>query len=250
MVLRMSDDSGAPRPPLPADCAADLPGWRVEVVEEAASTNAVVAERARDGEMPGLVVVAESQSDGRGRQDRTWVSPPRAGLTFSALLPGREPMSWMPLWGGLAVARGLREAAGVEALLKWPNDVLIDDRKVCGLLAEVAAGHVVLGVGLNVTTTAEELPRRDATSLALSRASTTDRGAVLRAILAALTGVSLTGSQDDYRALCSTLGRQVALELPGGRRIEGLAEGVDAEGRLVVAGTPYAAGDVVHVLPG
>src|SRR5207248_4297447 len=101
----------------------------------------------------GLVVVAEEQTAGRGRLDRSWESPPRAGLTFSVLLrPVTAADSWVPLLAGLAVARALNEQAGVEAALKWPNDVIVNDRKVAGVLAEAAGGAVVIGVGLNVTT--------------------------------------------------------------------------------------------------
>ena len=229
--------------------AAD--GWRVEVVDRAGSTNAVVADRARAGEAAGLVLVAEQQDAGRGRLDRTWVSPPRAGLTFSVLLRPDLPAAawpWLPLWTGVAVARALRDRAGVDAVLKWPNDVLVDGRKVCGLLAEVPApGSLVLGVGLNVTTTRAELPHEGATSLRLADAATTDRDTVLRAVLRELAGVLVEQPRDAYRALCSSLGRTVRVELPGGGVAEGPAEAVDDDGRLVVAGTAYAAGDVVHL---
>lgn len=227
-------------------------GWRVEVLARTASTNAVVAQRARDGEPAGLVVVAEQQTAGRGRLDRAWTSPPRAGLTLSVLLrPDLPPaqQGWLPLWGGLAVARALREQTGVDALLKWPNDVLVGGRKVCGLLAEVAApGAVVLGVGLNVSTRADELPVPTATSLLLEGATTTDRDTVLRAVLRTLTGVLAEASPDGYRALCSTIGARVRLELATGA-VEGLAEAVDDDGHLVVDGRPYASGDVVHLRP-
>lgn len=242
------------RPPLRASALARalLPdGWRVEVVAEAASTNALVAERARAGEAPGLVVVAEHQTAGRGRQDRTWESPARAGLTFSVLVARQEPVTWMPLLTGLAVARALREQTGLDAVLKWPNDVLVDGRKLCGLLAEAVTGPagpgVVLGIGLNVTTRRDELPRPDATSLLLEGSTTTDRDPVLRSVLRALRQVLAEPAQDGYRALCSTLGREVTLELPGGASAQGLAEDVDADGRLVVAGVAHAAGDVTHV---
>jgi BirA family biotin operon repressor/biotin-[acetyl-CoA-carboxylase] ligase len=246
------------RPPLRARAlqrALAPDGWRVEVLEEAGSTNAVVAARARAGEPAGLVVVAEMQSAGRGRLDRSWVSPPRAGLTFSvlqrpALAAGRWP--WLPLLTGLAVARALRERAGVEAVLKWPNDVLVDGRKVCGVLAEVpGAGAVVLGIGLNVTTRSQELAHDGATSLRLAAATTTDRDTLLRAVLRALGKVlsDVEGSRDAYRTLCSTIGTPVRVELPGGRAVEGGAETVDDDGRLVVDGTPYGAGDVVHLRP-
>jgi len=245
------------RPPLSAralDRALAPDGWRIEVLSTAGSTNAVVAGRARDGEPAGLVVVAEQQTAGRGRLARSWLSPPRAGLTLSVLLRPDLPAArwpWLPLWGGLAVARALRERAGVETALKWPNDVLIGDRKVCGVLAEVPVpGALVLGIGLNVSTRADELPHAGATSLLLEHATTTDRDTVLRAVLRSLTAVLREQPVEGYRALCSTIGRQVWVELPDGRSVVGPAEAVDDAGRLVVAGQVYSVGDVVHVRPG
>jgi BirA family biotin operon repressor/biotin-[acetyl-CoA-carboxylase] ligase len=221
------------RPPLRAAAlrralAAD--GWRVEVLERVGSTNAVVSERARAGEPPGLVVVAERQVAGRGRLDRTWRSPARAGLTFSVLL---------------------RQRAEVDAQLKWPNDVVVGGRKLCGLLAEaVAPGGLVVGIGLNVTTTRDELPLPSATSLRLEGARVTDRDTLLRAVLRELTAVLADpeGGRDDYRQLCSTLGEQVRIELPAGS-VVGTAEAIDDDGRLVVDGAAYGAGDVVHLRP-
>ncbi len=237
------------RPPLhgPALARALAPdGWRVEVLAQAGSTNAVVA--ARVSEPEGLVIVAEEQTAGRGRLDRQWRSPPRAGLTVSMLLV--ETSSWVPLWAGVAVARTLREAAGLEAFLKWPNDVLVDGRKIAGLLAERVGDKVVLGVGLNVTTREQELPRPDATSVLLAGGSTTDRDPLLRALLRNLDAVMVERSPDGYRALCSTIGAAVSLLLPGDRGVQGTADGVDDDGRLVVDGVPYAAGDVTHLRPG
>jgi BirA family biotin operon repressor/biotin-[acetyl-CoA-carboxylase] ligase len=241
------------RPPLRAAAlvrALEPDGWRVEVVPSVGSTNAVVAERARTGEPHGLVIVAEEQTEGRGRLDRSWLSPARAGLTFSVLLrPSVEPelLGWVPLWGGLAVAMAVREHAEVDAVLKWPNDVLIEGRKVAGLLAEVADGAVILGIGLNVTTRRAELPHDAATSLALEGAATTDRETLLKSVLRSLSGVLGDRNTTSYRELCSTLGRQVRVELPGDRSVEGTAEAVDDLGRLVVNGTAFAAGDVVHL---
>ena len=230
-------------------------GWRVEVLTSTGSTNAVVAERAAAGEPAGLVVVAESQTAGRGRLDRSWVSPPRAGLTLSVLVrpdlpPRRWP--WLPLLTGLAVATALREQAELHAVLKWPNDVLVDGRKLCGVLAEVPqAGAAVLGIGLNVTTRADELPHDGATSLSLAGASTTDRGTLLRAVLRSLTAVlaDLDASRAAYREQCATIGADVRLEVPGGGVVQGVVDGVDDDGRLVLAGRAYDAGDVVHLRP-
>jgi BirA family biotin operon repressor/biotin-[acetyl-CoA-carboxylase] ligase len=245
------------RPPLRAAAlhrALAPDGWRVEVLERATSTNAVVAERARGGEPHGLVVVAEEQTQGRGRLDRSWVSPARAGLTFSVLVrPDLPPdrVGWVPLLGGLAVAQAVQEQTGLDAVLKWPNDVLVGGRKVCGLLAEaVGAGPavaVVLGIGLNVTTRAPELPHAQATSLQLEGATTTDRETLLKAVLRSLADVVGDRAFPAYRELCSTLGREVRVELPGGRAVEGVAAAVDNEGRLVVGGVAYAAGDVIHL---
>ncbi len=242
-----------PLRPLALSRALAPEGWRLDVLTETPSTNAVVAERARAGAPAGLVVVAELQVAGRGRLDRTWVSPPRAGLTFSVLLRPELPpeqWSWIPLWAGLAVADAVRDRCGLATELKWPNDVLVGGRKVCGLLAEATGdGAVVLGIGLNVTTRREELPHDGASSLALEGASTTDRDTLLRAVLRSWSAVAAAADPDAYRARCGTLGRRVRVELPGGRAVEGTAEAVDDEGRLVVDGTPYAAGDVVHLRP-
>lgn len=245
------------RPPLrprPLERALQPEGWRPEVLATAGSTNAVVVERARAGEPAGLVVVAEQQTAGRGRLDRTWVSPPRAGLTLSVLLrpalpPARWP--WLPLLGGLAVATAVRERAELDAVLKWPNDVLVGRRKVCGVLAEVSGTAVVLGIGLNVTTRADELPHDGATSLRLEQAATTDRDTLLRAVLRALAAAldDVDAASTRYRAMCATVGQVVRLELPGRPAVQGTASAVDDDGRLVVDGVPWGAGDVVHVRP-
>jgi BirA family biotin operon repressor/biotin-[acetyl-CoA-carboxylase] ligase len=125
---------------------------------------------------------------------------------------------------------------------------------VCGLLAEVVQGGggaapkgVILGIGLNVTTRQDELPHDLATSLQLAGAAMTDRETLLKALLRSLAGALGDRPYASYRELCGTLGRQVRLELPGATSVEGLAESVDDEGRLVIDGTPYAAGDVVHL---
>ena len=245
------------RPPLSATAltrALAGGGWRVEVLESVDSTNRVVAARA--DEPPGLVVVAEQQTAGRGRLDRSWVSPPRAGLTFSLLVrPDLPPARWglVPLLAGAAVVTAVRSQTGLDAALKWPNDVLVGGRKLCGLLAEVAGPAVVVGIGFNVTTLAAELPHPQATSLAVEGV-VADRDTVLRAVLRALeaiglgpSGGSLEPGLQAYRALCSSVGRRVRVELPGGAVHEGTAQAVDDEGRLVVDGVPHAAGDVVHL---
>lgn len=246
------------RPPLrslPLRRALAPHGWRVEVLATTSSTNAVVAARARDGEPAGLVIVAEKQTSGRGRLDRVWLSPPRAGLTMSVLLRPEGPVSgwpWFPLLAGVAVTRMLREQAALAADLKWPNDVQVEGRKLAGLLAEVpVSGALVIGLGLNVSTRRDELPGPGATSLALEGAVTTDRDTLLRSLLRELSAVwaDPAAGRREYRDRCATIGRQVRLELPAGVTLEGTATEVDEDGRLVVDGMAYAAGDVVHLRP-
>jgi BirA family biotin operon repressor/biotin-[acetyl-CoA-carboxylase] ligase len=270
-----SDPSG--RPPLDADrlAAADpdlLPGLTVEVVDEAGSTNALVAERAQAGASEGLVVVAEHQTAGRGRLDRTWETPARSALTFSVLLRPTAPTQtwpWLPLLAGYAVDKALK-ALGFEAAVKWPNDVLLDGRKVAGILVErvetPAGPAAVIGVGVNVGMTAEELPVPDATSLAVAAGSTgPDRTVLLVDVLASLweaytawqEGGDLGGMRlaESYVAACATIGSEVRVELPSGGTLTGTATGIDPSGRLLVESsvdgsvgrTAVSAGDVVHV---
>src|SRR5882762_725474 len=126
----------------------------IEVRAETGSTNADVAEAARAGAAEGLVVVAERQRAGRGRQGRQWESPPRAGLAVSVLLRPQTPTGrygWLPLLAGVALVETVRRLGELDAVLKWPNDLLIAERKCAGILAEAAAGAVVVGIGLNVS---------------------------------------------------------------------------------------------------
>ncbi|MDX6283261.1 MAG: BirA family transcriptional regulator [Kribbellaceae bacterium] len=259
------------RPPLDAKYLQGRlvrPGslWsQVDVLAETESTNAVVAAAARSGAAEGLVVAAEYQSSGRGRLGRTWTTPARSALLMSALLrPMGIPAHWWP-WLGLlvplAVASAVRRVGEIPAQVKWPNDVLVEDRKLAGILLERIDGPAaVVGIGLNVSLTADERPTEVATSLALEGAATTDRATVMTAVLRELATryqawVQADGDPEvilpDYRELSATFGRQVRVELPGGVFIEGTATDLDTDGRLVVltADGPrsLAAGDVTHL---
>lgn len=134
------------------------------MVPQTGSTNADLLEAARAGAAEGLVLVAEEQTAGRGRLGRTWSAPAGAALTFSVLLrPAGVPptrLGWLPLLTGVAVAAAVRAETGVPASLKWPNDVLVGERKLAGILAEAHSDAVVVGVGLNVTLSRAELPVR------------------------------------------------------------------------------------------
>ncbi|ACZ30053.1 biotin/acetyl-CoA-carboxylase ligase [Xylanimonas cellulosilytica DSM 15894] len=264
----------------------------VEVVAECDSTNTELARRAERAAAEGApldaprALAAEHQSAGLGRAGRTWTTPPGAALTVSALLTPHvdgAALGWLPLLSGLAVVRALR-AAGVPARLKWPNDVLLPTaeeiegfgawRKVGGVLAQVLPhdGGVVVGIGLNVSQDADELPVPTATSLALAGAPepVLDRTALLTGILTELADVVGRWSDDDgdphaprpdrgpsladeYAAHTATLGAQVRVELAGGAGyVEGTAAHLTADGALVVARDDgsvrmVAAGDVHHL---
>ncbi|BCB79938.1 biotin--[acetyl-CoA-carboxylase] ligase [Phytohabitans flavus] len=257
------------------------PWTRLDLRTETGSTNADAASAARAGEPEGLVVVAETQTAGRGRHDRAWVSPPRAGITASVLLrpglavPEREwpaappaVYGWLPLLAGVALVETATRIAEVPAVLKWPNDLMVGDLKCAGILAEgVPNGGppaVVVGIGLNVTLRAAELPPdRPATSLQLAGATMTDRDPLLRALLRGLAGwyarwrfaggdAEASGLAEAYRHNCGTIGRSVRVLLPTGEELAGEAIAVDAAGQLVVRtdegqSRSVAAGDVVHV---
>ncbi|WP_433298087.1 biotin--[acetyl-CoA-carboxylase] ligase [Actinoplanes sp. CA-030573] len=252
---------------------------KIEVRAETGSTNADVTAAAVAGAPEGLVVVAEQQTAGRGRRDRTWTSPPRAGLTLSMLLrpgvpdperdwPAASPgaFSWLPLLVGVALLEAVRRVAEVEAALKWPNDLLVKDGKCAGILAEMTGDAVVVGIGLNVSTRAEELPQTNgvpATSLRVAGAASTDRDPLLRALLRGVSSwyggwreaggdAELSGLLGAYRRGCATIGRPVRALLPGGGEVSGRATGVDVDGRLVIRTADetdlrVSAGDVLHV---
>jgi BirA family transcriptional regulator, biotin operon repressor / biotin---[acetyl-CoA-carboxylase] ligase len=315
--MSTSPYSDLERPPLSEKALTRLlvrPGslWReVRVVPETGSTNADLMARVGQGAPEGTVLVAEEQSAGRGRLGRGWSAPPRSGLMFSMVLrPSAAGLpvtrqAWLPLLTGVAVAAAIRkitargrnerfstladlgrhegagEAGGVgnvlDVRLKWPNDLLVGERKLGGILAERAADGIVVGVGLNVSLHTDELPVPTATSLTIEQAAFTDREPLVRAILREfeswyrawcavagdpeadvpggyplVSGIPVSesiegGLRTAYRNLCATLGREVRAELPGDETIIGMATDIDGLGRLVVGDQALSAGDVVHI---
>ena len=243
--------------------ALDGTVWRrVDVVEETGSTNADLVARAADGEdIAGAVLLAEHQSAGRGRHGRRWSAPPRTQISVSVGVDttGVEPdrWGWLPLLTGLSVAQTV-QSLGVDATVKWPNDVLVGSGKLAGILAEVAAPVVVVGVGLNVGFDASDLPDPKAVSLTML-GHDVDRTELAAALLRTLSErVEQWRAADatlaaDYRAISSTIGTRVRALLPGGDEITGLASKVDDSGRLVIDsdGTPVtvSAGDITHLRP-
>ena len=255
------------------DAAGDRAWGPVVVVPSTGSTNADAADQVDQGCPEGFAVVADEQTQGRGRLGRTWVSPYGAGLAMSVVLRPHVPEAswgWIPLMTGLAVVEALG-MQGLEARLKWPNDVVVDGpardggpgpRKLGGLLAEVSGTAVVMGAGINVDLAEDEAPVARATSARIEGADV-QRERLVVDVLAGLRrryvdwqlcggDADRAGLRDEYRAACLTLGREVRVHLPGGSVLEAVAVDVDPTGRLVVRtpdGTAHdlSAGDVEHL---
>jgi BirA family biotin operon repressor/biotin-[acetyl-CoA-carboxylase] ligase len=245
---------------------------RVDYVPETGSTNADLAAATRAGAAgPGAVLITDYQSAGRGRLGRTWTAPPGSSIAMSVLVrpDGVDPVrwTWLPLLTGLAVVDGLALAAGLEVRLKWPNDVLIGDRKVCGILVERVQARLgsacVVGMGINTHLSPADLPVPTATSVAIGCAMagrpTPSRTSVIAAVLTTYERLfrRWTAAPDDpwlamaYRHRSATLGRAVHVATSPDVSVEGTAADIDADGRLVVqtsdATRIFGAGDVLHV---
>lgn len=180
----------------------------------------------------GSIVVAEEQTAGRGRLDRTWTAPPGSALLASFVV---EPNPLASIAAGVAAA----EACGAEVRLKWPNDLLLDGRKLGGILVEGSPGRMVIGIGINLTWGPPEAAR-------LSGTARDELLELLRDRLGHWLAQPREAVLQRWRELSATLGRRVRLELPHGS-VEGLAEDIAPDGSLVVDGTAVHAGDVVHL---
>lgn len=233
------------------------------VAESSPSTNSELLALGGDPAIASFTALLTlDQTAGRGRLDRTWVAPPGTALALSVLVRDAlsSPLaSWLPLLAGLALAEALDGPAPGRVAVKWPNDLLLDGSKVCGILVEVAPNgrDAVIGSGLNLRQTREELPVETATSLALAGIEV-DVDAVVAAYVARLRNElerpgSVARLRERVAARCATIGLRVRVALADGSTLLGLATGIDATGRLEVAHdagvTAVAVGDVTHVRP-
>lgn len=224
--------------------------WDIRRFTAIESTNTWLIEQARQGAPEGTVAVADHQTAGRGRRDRRWIAPPGSSLLCSILLrPGLERRSLLTATVALAGAAACEVAAGVRPDLKWPNDLMVGDRKVAGVLAEADGDAVVVGIGINVSWP-DELPEEiAATATALNHVTgrAVDRDEVLDGLLAALDQrYPALDVIDELRRTCVTVGRHVRVDL-GDRQLEGEATGLDDDGALILDGHRILAGDVVHL---
>ena len=258
--------------------------WR----DSADSTNTELVALAADPQLPAFTtLITTDQTAGRGRLDRAWIAPAGTALAISVLVrtdaPSGRPvgataLGWLPLAAGAAMSDAVGSVlpSGSRVGVKWPNDVQVDGHKVCGILSELVPASaaspgvaVVIGAGLNVTMSAEQLPVPTATSLLLAGADRAEAGgaelfdrvlaAYLHSLRALVTGLWQSGGDADRSGLraaviarCTTIDREVRVELPGGAELLGRAVGIDAVGRLEVrdeAGQvrAVAAGGIIHL---
>lgn len=226
-------------------------GRDIRVFEETTSTNDVIEKLARDGVKEGVVVFAESQTKGRGRLGRKWISPPHKGLWFSVLLrPDLRPQATTQLTVAAvtALARAIQGQTRLTPDIKWPNDILINGKKVAGILTELTAEldhvkHVILGIGIDVNLTAADLPadlRKIATSLKIEAGQSVSRPDLAAAMLRELDrdyaracGGQFEQVADEWEERCTTIGHDVTIRM-GDRAITGRAESLDDDGALLV----------------
>lgn len=226
-------------------------GRDIRIFQQTTSTNDVAEKLGRDGVKEGVVIFAESQTKGRGRLGRSWLSLNSRGLWFSILLrPPLPPQAatQLTIASGAAVARALRRSTGLPAQIKWPNDILVNGRKVCGILTELSAElesikHLVLGIGLNVNFTREEFPaelRPIATSVRIEMGKEASRAELAVALLRELDedyqrviGGRFPEVAEEWEENCGTLGQEVEI-MVGRRVLRGRAESLDADGALLL----------------
>jgi BirA family biotin operon repressor/biotin-[acetyl-CoA-carboxylase] ligase len=229
----------------------EIVGRDIRVFEQTTSTNDVIEKLARDGVKEGVVVFAESQTRGRGRLGRKWISPARKGLWFSVLLrPNLRPQETTQLTVAAATAlrRAIVSQTGLEPEIKWPNDIQIDGRKVAGILTELNAEldsvkYVILGIGVDVNLAASDFPhelRKTATSLRVEADRMIPRAELATVILQELdadytriVSGKFGAVADEWEAHCSTIGRDVVIRI-GERQIRGRAEALDEDGALLL----------------
>lgn len=250
-----------PSPPLTKDTihstlSTTWLGRRIELFDCLPSTNREASQLAQAEVEHGTVVAADSQTAGRGRLSRTWFSPPGANLYCSVILRSSLPperltewLSWLPLISALAAAEAIEQVSSTHVSVKWPNDLMISERKVGGILCESGTGprsnpFQIIGIGINVNVEHKDFPvelRGSATSIWQERSIVVDRNRLLAQLLIeleqCLDEVTVHGPDRialAYYQRCSTIGRKVQATLANGDAVVGLAEGIGQDGSLRV----------------
>jgi BirA family transcriptional regulator, biotin operon repressor / biotin---[acetyl-CoA-carboxylase] ligase len=241
-------------------------GRTIHYQDTIASTNATAIVLAQDGACHGTLVLADAQTAGRGRRGRHWHSPPARNLYCSVILRSDQNqagcLTIIPLASALAVADAIADVASIQCRLKWPNDVMIGEKKVAGILCESVGGQpasiVVVGLGINANSRREDFPtetQATAATLLAERGTPVDRTVLVSTLMNRLEGrMNLLSSQavlDSYRARCATLGQLVRATLGDGDMIEGIAETIGGDGSLLIRrnepGTSGSAAELVEI---
>ena len=234
------------------------PYWRVSVVELTGSTqNDLLQLVESNNALDGQVIATEFQSDGRGRLDRTFEAPAQSALLFSFYIKPRNQRSewgFIPLIAGLSLVRAITTIdTAMNVSLKWPNDLIINEKKCAGIIAQTTNEGIVIGIGLNVSMTPNELPVSTATSLAIEGSTITDRNLLLSHLLNTFAELFEAWEEgfellDEYASASSTIGKKVRIELPNGENLEATVARISHTGELVLDdGRHVSAGDVIHL---
>jgi BirA family transcriptional regulator, biotin operon repressor / biotin---[acetyl-CoA-carboxylase] ligase len=226
-------------------------GRHIQVFQETGSTNDIIEKLARDGVREGAVIFAESQTKGRGRLGRRWLSPPKKGLWFSVLLcPKLRPQAatQFTIAAATALSRAIHIQTGLTPEIKWPNDILIRGRKTAGILTELNAEldsikYLILGIGLDVNLDPSDFPkdlRATATSLKIETGHTVDRAGLAAEILIQLDdnyhrlrGGHFEAIANEWESQCITIGQNVWVD-NGNQKIQGQVESLDSDGALLL----------------
>lgn len=226
-------------------------GRHLNLMEVTSSTQEAARLLAEEGAPEGTLVIAEEQTGGRGRQGKRWYSPARKGIWMSLLLRPQRPLSFAPqltLLTAVAVCRAIRKVTGVDAGIKWPNDLLVQGKKICGILIESVGEderikYCIAGIGIDVNVELEELPpelHKVATSLKIESGQTQSRATLISAVMNELEQLYNLYEEEGFapighlwEALSVTLGKRVTVKTPRGET-EGTAEALDESGALVL----------------
>ena len=236
------------------------PYWRVSVVDVTGSTQSDLADSVRmNSAIDGDVLIANYQSAGKGRLDREFIAAPSSALLFSLYKKvgrPREEWNFLALLTALSITEALHDLDHtIDLNVKWPNDILINEKKTAGLLCQAVEDGVVIGIGLNVSMQIEELPVETATSLLLKNFRELDRNIIVKKILkifeAKYSLWNLSGSAQfisEYEKACSSLNRQIQITLPNHAPKDAMAIGVTRLGELILEdGSLVNSADVVHL---
>jgi len=232
-------------------------GKPVLFFDEIDSTSNLAASYSFEKTNNGLAIIADCQTSGKGQYGRVWTADRGQSVLLSVLIFPPENLkrpALLTAWAAVAVCNTILDFIGLKAEIKWPNDILVNEKKISGLIAEIVGDGVVIGIGINVGMSSEELPVLTATSLAIEGVSDTNRNQILAKVLSQFESNFSTWDEGDnsiaqiYTSLSSTLGTKVQIHYPNEKIEKGIAVAISPRGELILdTGSHVQAGDVVHL---